>query len=301
MGIDRRTLLAAAGAAAVSPIAAAARTEATVPDLPFSAMTPVSVARVGLKVRDAERLAGYYHDVLGLDELSRDGTVRTLGAAGRPLLEIEQDSAAKPDDPRSAGLFHTAFLLPTRADLGRWIRHAIESRVSVDGASDHLVSEAIYLTDPEGNGIEIYSDRPKEAWGWDRDQIRMATEPLDINAIVAEVPAGDAGWRGAPAGSVVGHVHLRVGDPVAAESWWRENFGFDTVARYGAQAVFLSSGGYHHHIGANTWQSRGAGRRDEGRTGLTFVEMRSALAQAPSSYEDPWGTVIRTVPGQPGS
>ncbi|MBL8583969.1 MAG: VOC family protein [Rhizobiaceae bacterium] len=271
------------------------------PELPFSAMTPVSVAKVGLRARDADLLAGYYRDVLGLQELSRDGTVRTLGAAGRPLLEIEHDPAARPEDPRSAGLFHTAFLLPRRADLGRWIRYAIEQRLPVDGASDHLVSEAIYLTDPEGNGIEIYSDRPKDGWGWDGDQVRMSTEQLDINAIVAEVPAGDAGWQGAPAGTIVGHVHLRVGDPAAAEAWWRDQFGFDTVAHYGNQAVFLSSGGYHHHIGANSWQSRGAGKREEGLTGLTFVEMRSALAPAPSSHDDPWGTSIRTVPGQPGT
>lgn len=270
-------------------------------ELPFSGTTPVSVSKVGLKARDGEALAAYYRDVLGLEEISRDGGVRTLGAAGRPLLDIEHDASASPDDPRSAGLFHTAFLVPRRADLGRWIRHAIDKRIAVDGASDHLVSEALYLTDPEGNGIEIYSDRPREAWATDGGQLRMATLPLDINAIVAEVPPHDKGWRGAPEGTIVGHVHLRVGEPRAAEDWWRDTFGFDTVARYGAQAVFLSSGGYHHHIGANTWQSSGAGRRDPGRSGITFVEMRSALASEPSTHEDPWGTVIRAVPGAPGA
>ncbi len=270
-------------------------------ELPFSATTPVSVAKVGLKARNAEALASYYRDVVGLEEISRDGGVRTLGAAGRPLLEIVHDPAAGPDDPRSAGLFHTAFLLPRRADLGRWIRHAIDKQTSVDGASDHLVSEALYLTDPEGNGIEIYADRPKDTWPMDGDQVRLATLPLDTNAIVAEVPAGDAGWRGAPAGSIIGHVHLRVGEPKAAETWWHDNFGFDTVARYGNQAVFLSSGGYHHHIGVNSWQSHGARRRDNHRSGLTFIEMRSALAAAPSAYEDPWGTVIRSVPGAAGT
>jgi len=265
-------------------------------EMPFAATTPVSVARVGLKARDAEALANFYRDVVGLNELSRDGGTISLGAGGRPLLEIEADSAARPDDPRSAGLFHTAFLLPTRADLARWVRHAIEKRIPVSGASDHLVSEALYLNDPEGNGIEIYADRPRDAWKWNGPSIEMATQRLDIDGLIAAIPAGDPGWRGTPENSVVGHVHLRVGDPVAAESWWHDEFGFDTVARYGADAVFLSSGGYHHHIGANRWQSAGAGMRDPGRAVLSWVEMRSAEAATAKSVQDPWGTVIRVVP-----
>jgi catechol 2,3-dioxygenase len=264
-------------------------------ELPFAATTPVSIARVGLKARDAENLAAYYRKVVGLQELSRDGETITLGSPGRPLLVIESDKAAKPDDPRSAGLFHTAFLLPSRADLGRWINHAIADRIPVDGASDHIVSEALYLTDPEGNGIEIYADRPHQGWKWKGAHVEMATLPLDIPNVMASLPAGDAGWKGAPQNSVVGHVHLRVGKPDEAEDWWHRNFGFDTVARYGGQAVFLSSGGYHHHIGANAWQSAGAGRRDPGRSGLSWVEMRSAGAVA-GEKQDPWGTVVRLAP-----
>jgi catechol 2,3-dioxygenase len=264
--------------------------------LPFAATTPISVSRVGLKARDADALAAYYRSVVGLAELSRDGETITLGAANRPLLVIENDPAAKPDDPRSAGLFHTAFLLPERADLGRWINHAVADKIAIEGASDHIVSEALYLTDPEGNGIEIYVDRPREDWKWNGSQVAMATERMDVPGVVGSVPAGDAGWRGVPENTVVGHVHLRVGDPRAAEAWWHEKFGFDTAAKYGSQAVFLSSGGYHHHIGANTWHSAGAGPRDPGRTGLSWVEMRSALADAADSKKDPWGTVIRTVP-----
>ncbi len=135
---------------------------------------------------------------------------------------------------------------------------------------------------------ERRSDRDGDASAW--------TFP----ACRASVPAGDAGWQGAPENSVVGHVHLRVGDPAAAEDWWHRTFGFDTVAKYGAQAVFLSTGGYHHHIGANSWQSAGAGQRDTGRTGLAWVEMRSSDATGDGhSYEDPWGTEIRVVPGKP--
>lgn len=269
-------------------------------ELPFAATTPVSVARVGLKARNAAALADFYSAVVGLEQLSRDGGTVTLGAGERPLLVIEGDAAARPDEPRAAGLFHTAFLLPSRADLGRWINHAIADRIRVDGASDHIVSEAAYLTDPEGNGIEIYADRPHASWRWNGGQVAMATERMDIPAVVASIPDGDAGWRGAPENTVVGHVHLRVGDPRQAEAWWHGQLGFDTVAKYGAQAVFLSSGGYHHHIGANSWQSAGAGRRDPGRSGLAWVELRSSLAEAPATCEDPWGTVIRTVPGKPG-
>jgi catechol 2,3-dioxygenase len=268
-------------------------------ELPFSASTPVSISRVGLKARDADALATFYRTVVGLEELNRDGEIITLGAKGRPLLVIEADQSAKPDDPKSAGLFHTAFLLPSRADLGRWIKHAIANQIRIDGASDHLVSEALYLTDPEGNGIEIYSDRPREAWKMNGSQVAMATERLNIPAVVASIPSEDSDWKGAPENSVVGHVHLRVGNPEEAEKWWHQEFGFDTMARYGGSAVFLSSGGYHHHIGANSWASAGAGRRDPSRTGLSWVEMRSAEATADSAREDPWGTVIRTVPGQP--
>jgi catechol 2,3-dioxygenase len=109
------------------------------------------------------------------------------------------------------------------------------------------------------------------------------------------VPAGDAGWQGAPENTIIGHVHLRVGDPAAAETWWNEKLGFDTVAKYGEQAVFLSTGGYHHHIGANSWHSAGAGRRDKDRSGLAWVELRSSTATDDAIYEDPWGTEIRVA------
>lgn len=297
MGIDRRSMMVGTLGALAVPAAA---TEQQMTELPFAATTPVSVAKVGLKARDARALADFYSAVVGLEQLSSDGGTITLGAKDRPLLAIEGDRAARPDDPRSAGLFHTAFLLPSRADLGRWINFAAERQLPIDGASDHLVSEALYLTDPEGNGIEIYADRMPTEWAWNGGTVAMATQRMDIAGVRGSVPAGDAGWRGAPENTVVGHVHLRVGDPVAAEDWWRSTLGFDTVAKYGAQAVFLSTGGYHHHIGANTWQSAGAGPRDKGRAGLAWVELRSSDAAAPASYSDPWGTEIRVVPGRPG-
>ncbi|QPC87897.1 VOC family protein [Mesorhizobium sp. NBSH29] len=265
-------------------------------ELPFAATTPIRVGRVGLKARNAESLAAYYRHVIGLVELSRNGGTIELGAGERPLLSIEANPLGLPDDPRSAGLFHTAFLMPTRADLARWIGHAMKRQIAIEGASDHLVSEALYLTDPEGNGIEIYSDRPKESWPFDGNSIVMATNRLDIEGVIRALPEGDAGWRGAPDGSVIGHVHLRVGDAKVAEDWWQSQFGLDTMAQYGADAVFLGSGGYHHHVGANAWRTRGAGPRDAARNGLSFVEMQSETATTTVETTDPWGTAIRTVP-----
>lgn len=265
-------------------------------DLPFAVTTPIHVARVGLKARDAENLARFYGEVVGLQAIGRsDGAIR-LGAGGRELLSIEEDGAAKPDDPRSAGLFHTAFLLPSRADLGRWIKHAADRGFRIEGASDHLVSEALYLTDPEGNGIEIYADRPHERWAWKGREVEMATVRLDLADVVSSIPQGEEAWHGAPENTVVGHVHLRVGDAAQAADWWHETFAFDTVAHYGRQAVFLSTGGYHHHIGSNTWQSAGAGRRDTARTGLSWVELTGSGVKADAAYADPWGTAIRAVP-----
>ncbi|WEX11657.1 VOC family protein [Chelativorans sp. AA-79] len=263
-------------------------------ELPFAATTPISVAAVGLTSRDSEALARYYRDVVGLHELSRGSGAIVLGAGERPLLTIEQYASAKPDDTREAGLFHTAFLLPSRAALARWTRYAMERRIGIDGASDHLVSEAIYLNDPEGNGIEIYADRPRERWQWENGEIAMKTLRLDFRDLLEA--AGDETWNGVPDGTVIGHVHLRVGDPAEAETWWHEALGLETMARYGPSAVFLASGGYHHHVGANAWHSAGAERRDPARAGLSWVTFNDTRAPGERTLEDPWGTVIRISP-----
>ncbi len=264
-------------------------------ELPFAATTPVSISRVGLRARDADKVADYYKAVLGLVETGRSGNTIRLSAGDRELLEIEGSAALDPDDPRSAGLFHTAFLLPTRRDLARWVQHAIDKRIAVDGASDHHVSEAIYLHDPEGNGIEIYADRDRKNWSYPNGTLKMGTDALNFGSLMQEVGQGDEGWTGARDGTVVGHVHLRVGNTRDAEQFWNGDMDFDTVVKYGPQAVFLSTGGYHHHIGANSWQSSGAGPRRIDTTGLGFVELSAKGAASAREDVDPWGNVIRTV------
>jgi len=298
MPIDRRTFAAVTGAMVLGATAGAARAEKTMPNLPFAAVAPISVSRIGIRAKDVENVAGYYKAAVGLAEILRRPGAIVLGAGGKGFLEIEEFRASRPDDPRSAGLYHTAFLLPSRLDLARWTRRAIEERIPVVGASDHLVSEAIYLTDPEGNGVEIYADRPHKSWKWDDGLVQMGTVALDVANLLSELKPGDGGWRGAPDGSMVGHVHLRVGSAPQAQKWWNTELGFDTVQSLAGSAVFLSTGGYHHHVGANSWQSAGAGKRDRDRTGLSFVEFASKTAAAEANHEDPWGNVVRVVPAK---
>ena len=263
-----------------------------------TASAPLEIGHVALTVNDLSSVEAFYRDALGLDRLGGDGEVARLGAGGRAFLELREDRKARRADRREAGLFHTAFLLPSRESLARWILHAAERRLPLQGASDHLVSEAIYLADPEGNGIEVYADRPREAWPrTDDGAIRMATERLDLDALARDA---DGPWTGAPEGTVVGHVHLQVGDLAEAEAFYSGTLGFDVVTRYPG-ASFLGSGGYHHHLGANVWNSRGAGRRSGPATGLAEVgivadgpEVDAILARSGGTAElsDPWGTRV---------
>lgn len=257
---------------------------------------PVEIGRVGLTVRDLTRMTDYYRRLLGLATLQSDGSTMILGAGDTPLLELRSDPAARQSSRREAGLFHTAFLMPARADLGAWLRHVAQAQIPVTGASDHLVSEALYLDDPEGNGIEVYVDRPRETWMTDDGTIRMATERLDIDDLLAA--AGPA-YVEAPEGMVIGHVHLQVGDVAQAEGFYRDRLGFEVKAHYPG-ASFLSTGGYHHHLGANVWNSRGAGVRTYPSTGLAELELRADDAPYQALVArlgtdrptDPWGTEI---------
>lgn len=284
---------------------------ADVPDLVL-ARAPYRVGAVTLIVRDLDALTRFYRDIIGLDVMSTaDGTVR-FGTGGTTLLVLLHDPGARLWEPREAGLFHTAFLLPGRGDLGAWLLHADKHGVTLTGGADHLVSEAVYLDDPEGNGIEIYVDRP--AYAWQRaanGSVLMRNERLDHAGLVR---AADYPWSGMPPGACVGHVHLQVGDLDATERFYAELLGFDVMCRYPG-ALFLGAGGYHHQLAGNIWNSRGAAKRSKGTTGLAevaivadaealaYAQVRSrdagvSLIEAGDTLvvSDPWGTRLRLKP-----
>ena len=228
------------------------------------------IDRVILTVRDLDRVAEFYRKKIGLHVQGEEGSVLHLGNGSETLLELRHDPQARPQSRREAGLFHTAFLLPSRAALGSWVRHAYESQVPITGAADHFVSEAVYLDDPEGNGVEVYADRPREQWAWNNGLVHMTTEPLNFIAVV-ESSAG-VRWEGFPPGSTVGHVHLQVGSLPEAEVFYSNVLGLDITCRYPG-AIFYSSEGYHHHIATNTWNSRGSQPRAEETAGLSEVAL----------------------------
>jgi catechol 2,3-dioxygenase len=265
-----------------------------------TASAPIEISRVVLTVHDLQGVANFYRRTLGLTDLSGSAGRLCLGADGRTLVELIFDPAARRFDPREAGLFHTAFLMPSRPALARWLIHVAETGVQLQGASDHLVSEAIYLADPEGNGIEVYVDRPRDRWHNPDGSIKMATERLDLNALAR---AADGPWTGAPEGLVVGHVHLQVGAVPEAEAFYSGTLGLPVMARYPG-AAFYGSGGYHHHIATNVWNSRGAGPRNMPSTGLTELVLAvDATEQAAihardgaDQMQDPWGTRVSLEP-----
>jgi catechol 2,3-dioxygenase len=236
--------------------------EATAP--PIADAT--TVGPVHLTVADLDRSVDFYERSLGLTTLERDGGSASLGAGGEQLLGLVEEAGARPADGYT-GLFHFALLVPGRADLARWLAHAVRERVPLTGASDHFVSEAVYLRDPDHHGIEVYRDRPREQW---EGQVqRMTTDPLDVDDLLAEL--GDPRtepFEGLAEGTRMGHVHLRVAEIPPAIAFYRDLLGFGLMASYGSQAAFLAAGGYHHHLGANIWESRGASPPPPGTAGL---------------------------------
>ncbi len=272
---------------------------------------PMRIGRVTLKVLDLDKVSDFYQHVMGLIVLAKEGRRVVLGNGSAPLLVLEEASGAAPSDRHQAGLFHTAFLLPTRADLARWLRHVADARVPLQGASDHIVSEALYLADPEGNGIEVYIDRPVPAWLDAKGEIQMTTDPLDVQDLLA-AGVGTA-WNGFPENGSIGHVHMRVGDTAEADRFYRDVLGFKVTVDYPG-ASFYGSGGYHHQFAGNIWSSRGASPRADGAAGLDAVEiivreateMDAVAARAKAAglkseldddgtttLRDPWGTSIK--------
>ncbi|MFD1882773.1 VOC family protein [Paracoccus pacificus] len=252
---------------------------------------PVEIDRVALRVRDLPAMTAWYREALGLNVRSQDRSSVELGTADKTLLELRGDPALRPGDPRQAGLFHNAFLLPSRADLSRWLAFAAQSNLALQGAADHGVSDALYLADPEGNGIEIYADRPVSEWNRQGDTIEMYTHRLDLDKLLAE---SSGAWQGIPEGSIIGHVHLQVGDLGDAYDFMAGRLGLTQT--YDARGgLWFGSGGYHHQLAGNVWNSRGAGRRPTDMPGLDEVVLRindTARAQIGEGarLDDPWGT-----------
>ncbi|WP_411276992.1 VOC family protein [Gaiella sp.] len=228
-----------------------------------------SIGSVELTVGDLEVQASFYCDGIGLRELRRTDDTVELGAAqdGATLVTLVHRPDAPVRPARTTGLFHLALLVPGRAELARAVHRVRTAGWRFTGASDHLVSEALYLDDPEGNGIEIYCDRPREEWESDNGELRMGTLPLDLAGVLAGVEDGDAG-DGMVSGTRIGHVHLQVADLPGAEAFYVETLGFDVTVRAYPGALFVSAGGYHHHLGLNTWAAVGAPAPPAGARGL---------------------------------
>ncbi len=311
-----------AGALRAEGIGSQAELPATPGDatLPYALTRPVHVGEVALRAKNIALLKQYYTAMLGLSVISEAPDRVTLGAGGTALLTLLSRPEAQYAASGQAGLYHTAFLMPERADLARWLVHVARSQIPLTGFADHSVSEAVYLTDPEGNGVEVYSDRPQERWLWAGDRVAMGTKELDIDDIFAktQTPTDRVIYAGAPDTLRIGHIHLKVGDLARARDFYAAGLGLDVVAGDDQRgATFLSSGRYHHHIGANIWESQDAGPRQDGMTGLDWFSLKAkdvaildtrraaleargfTLSGVDGGFEalDPWGNRVRVITG----
>jgi catechol 2,3-dioxygenase len=215
-------------------------------------MPPPRIGRVSLAVADLDRSIRFYEDVIGLTLHSREGEIANMGAGDEVFLLLQGQPGARPVQ-RATGLYHFAILVPSRRDLARTLYHLLQVDGPITGYADHAVSEAIYLTDPDGHGIEIYRDRPRDEWKYAGGGLKMTTDPIDLHGILAELGGAAEPYSGMAAGTFVGHIHLQVAQIAATEQFYSEFVGFDVMVRYGPRATFMSANGYHHHLGGNTW------------------------------------------------
>lgn len=276
-----------------------------------TAMGPVT-----LKVGNLDAMTAYYRDAVALQVLSATGDTATLGRGTTPVVILEHAPELNHASPRDAGLFHTAILFDTEEALAAAV-YSVASKYpkTFAGSADHLVSKAFYFSDPEGNGVELYWDRERSAWSWVHGSVEMATLGLDPNAFLGENLTDEAVAEPLIGGAQVGHVHLQVGDVTRAREFYVDTLGFEETAVYGAQALFVSAGGYHHHMAMNTWKSAGAGPRLPA-LGLARVDIEvpshddlGALTERMThhgvavrddgrtvSFDDPWANLIRVTP-----
>ncbi len=282
-----------------------------------TSLTPTSIhpathiGMVTLRVAQMARSLAYYVDILGFQVKEETAGTVVLGAESGPgLLRLIEVAGAAPQPRNATGLYHVAILLPTRTDLGRFLLRIAEAGLEI-GQGDHLVSEALYLSDPDENGLEVYRDRPRSEWTWRNGMVAMGTDPVDIRGLMEEARRSGRPWEHMPAGTTVGHIHLRVGNIAQARDFYHTTLGFDIVQQM-PSALFISAGGYHHHIGLNIWESRGAGQTPKNAAGLEVYEIlvpdRAALEPVQArltaggiryqeqdnglSVLDPWGNLI---------
>ncbi|MDB6426974.1 VOC family protein [Curtobacterium sp. 20TX0008] len=279
----------------------------------------IGMGAVTLRVADLDTMVAYYRDGVGLTVLTNAGGTAVLGRGSTPIVVLEHAPAMRHAAPHEAGLFHTAILFDTQADLAAALYSvATKYPQTFTGSADHLVSNAFYFQDPEGNGVELYWDRDRTEWSWTHGMVDMATIYVDPNAFVQEHLTSSALEAASTRPGRVGHVHLSVGDVATAKAFYVDRLGFATTAAMGDQALFVSAGGYHHHMAMNTWNSRGAGRRQQALgLGLVRIEVPGAddLGALVSrmhdtgvqtaddgrtvAFEDPWANRIEvTAPGR---
>ena len=235
------------------------------------------IGTICLTVLDLERSLTFYTTLLGLKVVKRVKGIAYLGVSSESsdyfiTLVERQDAIQK--QPDTTGLYHYAILVPSRVDLALALKNLTDKNYTLDGAADHLVSEAIYLKDPEGNGIEIYRDRARKEWEREDGILKMATNHLDLPSLFADLEQSNRSWTGMPKDTRIGHIHLQVSDIVEAEKFYVNILGFEITIRYEQSALFLSAGGYHHHIGLNTWAGTDIGPPPANSTGLRYFTIR---------------------------
>ena len=242
------------------------------PRVAFTIDPGTSIGRVHLTVHDLAAELAFYVERLGFETLARESGRATLGAGDRELLVLHENREARRASG-TTGLFHFALLLPSRRDLSKALARLIATGTPLSGVADHGVSEALYLDDPEGNGIELYRDRPRAEWPRVDGQLRMTSDPLDLGELLSEAGAEAGASAPLPAGTSIGHIHLHVPHLEPARKFYVESLGFDLMQRFGESAMFVSAGGYHHHVGANTWLGIGAPTPPAGSLGLREFEV----------------------------
>ncbi|MET4583911.1 catechol 2,3-dioxygenase [Conyzicola nivalis] len=276
-----------------------------------------SMGAVTLRVADLDAMTTYYRDAVALEVLSADGDTAVLGRGTTPVMILLSAPELKNASPRDAGLFHTAILFETEEALAASVYSVAQKHPrSFTGSADHLVSKAFYFNDPENNGVELYWDRDRSGWSWVHGSIEMATLQLDPNEFLQQNLTEQAVLQPVIGGAQVGHVHLQVGDVATAREFYVNRLGFEATTSFGDSALFVSAGGYHHHMAMNTWNSRGAGPRTLA-LGLAQVDIRvpstddlGRLSERLThfghqirddgravSFDDPWNNLITVTAG----